>query len=226
MEELPVVRILHLGGNELGDRIFAWLSNREPHVDTATDLTQVEELDLKGYDWIVSAGFRHILPAELLERVPDACNVHTSYLPWGRGAHPNVWAIAEGEPAGVSIHAMTAGVDEGSIYAQQRVPVLFGDVASDLHARLQETAFDLFVTAWPKIRSGGLQPTPQPFGGSYHRSQELRDLAAINLDESVTWRHALDTLRALTFPPHRNLIIESDDRRYHVEIKITEIKDN
>lgn len=162
MEEFPLVRILHLGDNELGDRIFAWLDDRESHVDTATELAQVETLTLEDYDWIVSAGFRYILPGSLLERVPRACNVHTSFLPWGRGAHPNVWAIAEDEPAGVSIHAITAGVDRGPIYGQRRVPVRFGDVASDLHARLQEAAFDLFVETWPQMCEGGSSPLHSP----------------------------------------------------------------
>lgn len=219
------MRILHLGGNALGDRILAWLQDHEDHVDTVTDRAGLDAVDVGHYDWIVSAGFRHIVPATVLDRVPHACNVHTSLLPWGRGAHPNVWAIVDHEPAGVSIHQMTPGVDEGPIYAQREIDVSFGDVASDLHARLQDAGYDLFTTVWPQLRQGAIQPTPQLAGGSHHRVRDLQELADIDLDDSVSWRRALDTLRALTFPPHRNFVILADGRRYHVEIHITELEE-
>jgi len=43
------------------------------------------------------------------------------------------------------------------------------------------------------------------------------------MDQAVKWRQALNTLRALTFPPFRNLVIHENGRAYHVEISITEI---
>lgn len=217
------MRILHLGGNDLGDRILAWLRNHEDHVDTVTDRAGLDAAEIRNYDWAVSAGFRHIVPASVLDLVPHACNVHTSLLPWGRGAHPNVWAIVDQEPAGVSIHRMTPGVDEGPIYAQREVAVSFGDVASDLHARLQDAAYDLFVATWPQLREEAIEPIPQPAGGSHHRVRDLDELADIDLDGTVTWRRALDTLRALTFPPNRNLVVQEDGRTFHLEIRITEV---
>lgn len=217
------MRILHLGGNELGREVLAWLREREDVVDSVVDLRALEALDLSSIDWIVSAGFRHIVPDHVLAGVSRACNVHTSYLPWGRGSHPNVWAIVDHEPAGVSIHAMTPGLDQGPIYAQRQIPIRFGDVAKDLHGRLQVAAYELFVATWPLIRMGTTEPVPQASGGSYHRSRDLDELADIDLDDSVTWRHALDVLRALTFPPHKNLVIEDEGKKYHVEIAVTEL---
>lgn len=217
------MRILHLGGNDLGDRILAWLRNHEDHVNTVTDLAGLDATEVRDYDWIVSAGFRHVVPASVLELVPHACNVHTSLLPWGRGAHPNVWAIVDHEPSGVTIHRMTPGLDEGPIYAQHEVEFTFGDVASDLHARLKDAAYDLFAATWPQLREGTVAPIPQPAGGSHHRMRELDELVDIDLDATVTWRRALDTLRALTFPPHRNLVVEEDGRSFHVEIRISEV---
>ena len=50
---------------------------------------------------LVSFGYRFILPGDLLARFPDrAVNLHIAYLPWNRGAHPNVWSAYEGTPAG------------------------------------------------------------------------------------------------------------------------------
>lgn len=196
----------------------------DDHVDSVYDLEHLRTFLARGrYDWIVGAGFRYIVPEDILERVDSACNVHTSYLPWGRGAHPNVWSIVDDEPAGVTVHEMTAGLDRGPIYAQERVSVSFGDVGRDVHERLEDAAVDLFTRTWPAMRSGSLQPYPQPPGGTYHRSEELRWLAAIDLNDRVTWRHALNVLRALTFPPHENLVVEDHGRQYHVEIRLRDI---
>jgi hypothetical protein len=59
--------------------------------------------------------------------------------------------------------------------------------------------------------------------GSSHRTEDLSALGRIDMDQAVKWRQALNTLRALTFPPFRNLVIHENGRAYHVEISITEI---
>jgi len=45
-----------------------------------------------GYDLVISYGYRHILKKEIIEssKAPIV-NLHISYLPWNRGAHPNFW---------------------------------------------------------------------------------------------------------------------------------------
>src|ERR1700694_5912727 len=64
----------------------------------------------------VSANFGYILKSPMLDLLPLGCiNLHTALLPYNRGAHPNVWSIAEGTPAGVTLHYIDEGVDTGDI---------------------------------------------------------------------------------------------------------------
>jgi methionyl-tRNA formyltransferase len=220
------VRIVQLGDNALGRRIREIVRGDDEVFEAHTRADLRSTIDaVDDIDWLVSAGCRFILRSDELAAAANNCNVHTSLLPWGRGANPNVWALACGEPAGVSIHAMVPEVDTGPVYAQAAVDVHFGDTADVLYRRLEHRAVELFAESWPGIRTGQIRPRPQGPGGSVHRLSDMEDLARIDLASSVTWKQALDVLRALTFPPHRNLIVEDGGRRWHVEIGITEVDD-
>ena len=60
----------------------------------------------------------------MLDRLPDrVVNLHIAYLPYNRGADPNLWSVLEDTPAGVSIHYVDEGVDTGDIIAQRRARV-------------------------------------------------------------------------------------------------------
>lgn len=123
-------------------------------------------------DIAVSHNYGYILPVDVVESVP-VVNLHISYLPWNRGAHPNYWAIKEGTPSGVTIHWMDAGIDTGPIIAQRKVPVREDDTLRTSYERLQREVFDLFRKFWPAIRAGDAPSRPQPEGGSAHSSLEL-----------------------------------------------------
>ena len=49
-----------------------------------------------------------------------AINLHISYLPWNRGADPNLWS-AVGMPKGVTIHYINDGFDTGDILFQKAI---------------------------------------------------------------------------------------------------------
>ena len=218
------MRLVQLGDNRLGQRIRRILAAGPDEIlgaHTRDDLHVA--LENGPVDWLVSAGCRFVLRASELDAVQDNCNLHTSFLPWGRGANPNVWAIAHREPAGATLHRMVPEVDAGPIFAQRSVPIVFGDTADTCYQKLEDAAVELFAEVWPRVRDGSLVPNEAAPGGSTHRVADARALADIDLDDVVTWRQALDTLRALTFPPHRNLVVEEGGRRWHVEIRISEI---
>lgn len=63
-------------------------------------------------------------------------NIHPSLLPKYKGLDTHQRAIDAGDAqAGCSVHWVSAGVDEGEIIAQARVPILPGDNAETLAAR-------------------------------------------------------------------------------------------
>ena len=105
-------RILCLGYDESRTKIISELSSLGNEVwHSAGKL-----VDLSGFDLVVSFGYRYILKGELVanECLPIV-NLHISYLPFNRGAHPNFWAFFDSTPTGVTIHLIDEGIDTGDI---------------------------------------------------------------------------------------------------------------
>ena len=175
------MRIVHCGGNRMGSRVLDTLMRSGDEVTSVTDLAELRAAVEQPVDWLVSAGFREIIPTDILERASTAINLHPSLLPWGRGANPNVWVLTAGEPAGVTLHEMVAKVDAGRVYAQREIDTSLADTGLSLYLRLEEAAVALFEEVWPRLRDGQIEPKPQPPGGSYHRVADMRALARIDL---------------------------------------------
>ena len=128
-------------------------------------------------DFLISYGYRHIISKSVLVRFSRrAINLHISYLPWNRGADPNVWSFLDDTPKGVTIHYLDEGLDTGDILIQRTVAHRPDDTLRSSYDRLKAAVEALFVETWPHIRTGRQPSFPQPPGGSCHRS---RDRAAI-----------------------------------------------
>ncbi|MGO9423413.1 phosphoribosylglycinamide formyltransferase [Roseiarcus sp.] len=87
---------------------------------------------------ICLAGFMRILSPAFVERWRGRIlNIHPSLLPDLRGLQTHERALAEGRAEhGCTVHFVTADLDAGPIVAQARVPVLPGDDADRLAARV------------------------------------------------------------------------------------------
>lgn len=131
--------------------------------------------DLSGYDVIVSFGYRHIIPAEVLNTAQcRPVNIHISYLPFNRGAHPNFWAHYDGTPHGVTIHEIDNGVDTGPIIAQRPVTFAQNEVTfRQTYDRLIEEAVELFHDCKDAILRGNYPTYKQRGKGTHHFAQDL-----------------------------------------------------
>lgn len=87
---------------------------------------------------LVLAGFMRILtPAFVQHYASRLLNIHPSLLPAFPGLHTHQRAIEAGcKFAGATVHQVTAELDHGPILAQAVVPVLPGDTADALAARV------------------------------------------------------------------------------------------
>jgi len=87
---------------------------------------------------VVLAGFMRILtPGFVAHYAGRLVNIHPSLLPAFPGLHTHQRAIDEGcKLAGATVHQVTAELDHGQILAQAAVPVLPGDTADTLAARV------------------------------------------------------------------------------------------
>ena len=127
----------------------------------------------------VSVHYPRVFPPELIGRYERMYNLRPGFLPWGRGYRPVFWALWEGTPAGATLHRITAGLGQGPIVDQIRVPYAATDTGGWLHDRVREAERDLLRKYWPHIVAGEeLSCTPQPAGGSYHTRREFFDLKA------------------------------------------------
>jgi phosphoribosylglycinamide formyltransferase-1 len=91
----------------------------------ARDREMATWLSLRGIDFVVLAGYMHLLTRPFLEHFPDRIvNVHPSLLPAFAGAHAIEDALAAGvETTGVTVHYVDEGVDTGATIRQEPVPV-------------------------------------------------------------------------------------------------------
>jgi phosphoribosylglycinamide formyltransferase-1 len=89
------------------------------------DRDMADWLELRGVDFVVLAGYMHLLTAPFLDRFPERIvNVHPSLLPSFPGPDAVAAALAAGvETTGVTVHYVDEGVDTGPVIRQERVAV-------------------------------------------------------------------------------------------------------
>ncbi|PTA68961.1 phosphoribosylglycinamide formyltransferase [Deinococcus arcticus] len=138
---------------EAGLRTAHLSSARHPDPDEL-DAAILAFLVDAGADTLVLSGYmREIGPQVLTHFAGRLLNIHPSLLPrhGGRGmygdrVHESVLASGDTE-SGATVHLVTAGIDEGPMLAQARVPVLPGDTLDTLKARVQAVEGDLMLRA-------------------------------------------------------------------------------
>jgi formyltetrahydrofolate-dependent phosphoribosylglycinamide formyltransferase len=94
----------------------------------------------RGAEWIVCAGYMHLLRPAFLERFPGRIvNTHSASLPEFPGSQPIEDVLAAGvSETAATVHYVDEGVDTGPVIAVERVPVEPGDTVVSLRARVQE----------------------------------------------------------------------------------------
>lgn len=108
---------------------------------------------------ILLAGFMRILTPGFVARYRGRMfNIHPSLLPKFRGLHTHSRALAAGERVhGASVHFVTPELDGGPVVLQAEVPILPGDDAAALAARVLEREHVIYpcVVGW--FAAGRLQ---------------------------------------------------------------------
>jgi folate-dependent phosphoribosylglycinamide formyltransferase PurN len=82
-------------------------------------------------------------------------NIHPSLLPLHKGLDTHARAIeANDVEAGCSVHLVTAGLDEGLVVAQTRVPIMPWDTPDTLAARVLIEEHRLYPRALAQLVRG------------------------------------------------------------------------
>ncbi len=91
----------------------------------ARDRELADWLQLRGVDFVVLAGYMHLLTPVFLDHFRDRIvNVHPSLLPQFPGGRAIADALAAGvEMTGVTVHYVDEGLDTGAVIRQEPVAV-------------------------------------------------------------------------------------------------------
>jgi len=106
-----------------------------------------------GAEWVCLAGYMRLLsPAFVASFRQRIVNIHPSLLPAFPGLDAQGAAFAHGvKVSGCTVHLVDEGLDSGPIVVQRAVPVLAGDSAADLAARILEAEHLAYPEALRKL---------------------------------------------------------------------------
>ena len=111
-------------------------------------------------DIVCLAGFMRVLtPSFVAQFAGRMLNIHPSLLPKYRGLHTHRRALEAGDSeAGCTVHEVTAELDDGPVLGQARVPILPGDTAETLAARVLPMEHRLYPAVLRRVAAGDRRP--------------------------------------------------------------------
>lgn len=111
-------------------------------------------------DILCLAGFMRVLTHGFVNRFAGRMlNIHPSLLPLYPGLHTHQRALEAGDTqAGCTVHEVTPILDDGPILGQARVPVLPGDTAETLAARVLAQEHRLYPAVLRRFAAGDRSP--------------------------------------------------------------------
>lgn len=110
-------------------------------------------------DYLVLAGFMRILGSDFVQAFEHKIlNIHPSLLPDYKGLDTHRRVLENGEKEhGVSIHLVTAELDDGPVILQGRYPVAEGDKIEDLQRKGHELEHLMFPALLNWLSEGTLR---------------------------------------------------------------------
>ena len=120
------------------------------------DRALVAELQKRHVALVCLAGFMRIFSPVFVDAYANRIlNIHPSLLPKYPGLHPQQQALDDGATeSGATVHLVNNDLDAGPIVLQSSVPVLPGDTADILAARILAAEHQLYPRAIDKVLTG------------------------------------------------------------------------
>jgi len=221
------MRVVFLGGKSVGygvlqhlllkDEVVAvytnpsdehptWFPSLKPLLAGSKILYSTENINTSStisklkFDWMVCAYYDRIVKKHILQLPKKgAINVHLGLAEQYRGCYPTTFPIINGDRlAGITIHKMTEGIDDGDVYMHGFVSVDPADTGRSLYYKCTGCAVNTFIDWWPIIKNGtsAVKQTTK-FNPTYHSRSDFPSLDLTGLTPDEAERYG----RALTFPP-------------------------
>ena len=126
----------------------------EAALDAYLRAMNVEAIALAGFMRVLTAGFIAGWDGRMI-------NIHPSLLPAYKGLHTHERAIADGAKVhGCSVHLVTPELDGGPVLLQAEVPVVAGDTADVLAARVLREEHRIYPQALALLSHRIIAETP------------------------------------------------------------------
>lgn len=179
------MNILFLGYGKQETKLIDFLIDRNHDVNYSSHKFE----DLSDYDLVISFGYKYIFKEYQLQTLQrPIINLHISYLPFNRGAHPNFWAHYKKTKSGVSIHEIDRGIDTGPIIFRKEVRFLDSKISlKESYNRLKVEIEKLFIENVDLIESREYKMIFPDHIGSFHAKSDLPDW--------VNWNMTIEDIR-------------------------------
>lgn len=180
----------------------------------------------KELDLVILAWWGKIVKDELL-RAPKYgfINLHTSFLPYGKGKHPHYWSLVEEKPYGVTIMKIDEGLDTGPILFQKEIKKGWEDTGKSLYFAGIRTMCELLEEKKEAILNIDFVEKEQEGEGTFHFGREIDKDSVIKLDESYKARDLLNKIRARTFEPFPAAYFIENGEKYEVRVSIKKVEE-
>jgi len=146
------------------------LSHRDFESREEYDRAMVQHLIQRGVEVVCLAGFMRLLSPVFVDAFPGRIlNIHPSLLPKYPGLEPQQQALDDGATvSGATVHIVNAELDAGPIVLQREVPVMPGDTAATLAARILEVEHRLYPEAIQLLLNAAAKLRPAAASESRH----------------------------------------------------------
>lgn len=162
----------------------------------------VADAQLRTGDLLLSLQFDRII------RMPElggsaAYNLHFSALPRHRGCYPAMWALRDGDThAGVSLHVLTAGIDDGPVVDTTLIPLDDHTTARDLYDCMHVQGAALVQRHLPALLQHRAAAKEQDASLSCYHDRHSIDFRQLELPhETLDVASCSRLARSLMFPP-------------------------
>lgn len=207
------MKILCLYNNDLAIELFDWLKESGHETVLCSESLDAIWCKEQSFDLTVSYTYRYVLTKETINALKNnVVNIHNSFLPWNRGADPNIWSILDDTPRGATLHLIDEKLDHGDIIAQTLLPAMNkseltkegnAETLLSTYKELDKAAKDLFKAAfsyypfWNSMRKTSSQL------GSYHKSSEMAEFKSCIRSFEIKMDEAKGIYHSLTAPKPR-----------------------
>jgi methionyl-tRNA formyltransferase len=117
--------------------------------------------DIDDCDVLISVLYDKILTPDYIKK-HKCFNFHPGSLPEYRGAATYSWAIVNGEDkAGVTLHLIFPGIDDGDVIEIRQFPISDKDTAESVFRKAELVIFRMFKDWLPRLLAGEYEAYPQ-----------------------------------------------------------------